>query len=114
MEIHNFIGKVYAEAQYENGGGGSLSNNLPDDPTNFTSIGDVISRLLPYVYVIAGIVLLLMLISGGIGLMTSAGNPDKSKAAMGKITGGLIGFAIIFVSYFIARIAETILGVKFM
>jgi len=90
------------------------STNLPADPTNFTSIGDIISRFLPYVYVIAGIILLLMLIAGGIGLMTSAGNPDKTKASMGKITGGLIGFAIIFVSYFIARIAETILGVKFM
>jgi hypothetical protein len=78
------------------------------------TIGDIISGILPYIYVIAGIILLLMLISGGIGLMTSAGNPDKSKAAMGKITGGLIGFAIIFVSYFIAKIAEAILGVKFL
>ena len=92
------------------------STNLPNDPlaSKFTTVGDIISGILPYVYVIAGIILLLMLISGGLGLMTAAGNPDKTKASMGKITGGLIGFAIIFVSYFIAKIAEAILGVKFM
>jgi len=78
------------------------------------NVGDIVSGLLPYVYVLAGLILLLMLISGGIGLMTSAGNPDKSKAAMGKITGGLIGFLIIFVSYFIAQIVEVLLGVSFM
>jgi len=78
------------------------------------TIGEIIGALLPYVYVIAGLILLLVLISGGIGLMTSAGNPDKSKAAWGKITGGLIGFLIIFVSYFIAKIVEVLLGVSFM
>jgi len=87
---------------------------LPEDPTKFTNVGSVIGKLLPYVYVVAGLILLLMLISGGIGLMTSAGNPDKSKAAWGKITGGLIGFLIIFVSYFIAKIVEVLLGVSFM
>ncbi len=87
---------------------------LPTDPTGFKDIGSIISKLLPYIYVVAGLVLLLMLIMGGIGLMTSAGNPDKSKAAMGKISGGLIGFLIIFVSYLIAKIVEVALGVSFM
>lgn len=78
------------------------------------TIGEIIGELLPYVYVVAGLILLLMLIAGGIGLMTSAGNPDKSKAAYGKITGALIGFLIIFVSYFVAKIVEVLLGVSFM
>ena len=82
--------------------------------TEATTIGDLISSLLPYVYVIAGLILLLLLIAGGLGLMTSAGNPDKSKAAMGKISGALIGFIIIFVSYFVAKIVETVFGIKFM
>ncbi len=58
--------------------------------------------------------LFLMLISGGISLMTSAGNPDKTKAGFGKISAALIGFLIIFISYFMAKIAEAILGVSFM
>ena len=93
---------------------------LPTDPTGFTDLGSIIggndsrTGLLSYVYVAAGLVLLLVLISGGIGLMTSVGNPEKSKAAWGKITGGIIGFLIIFVSYFIAKIVEVLLGVSFM
>ena len=78
------------------------------------TIGKIIGDLLPYVYVVAGLILLLFLIVGGIGLMTSAGNPDKSKSAYGKITGALIGFLIIFVSYFVAKIVESMLGVSFM
>ena len=78
------------------------------------SVGGVVGSLLPYIYVIAGLILLLMLVMGGIGLMTSAGNPDKTKSAMGKIKAGLIGFLIIFISYFVAKIVEVALGVKFM
>lgn len=84
------------------------------------TIGDIISGtdgktgLLSYILVVAGLILLLMLISGGIGLMTSAGSPDKSKASYGRISGALIGFLIIFVSYFIAKIIELVLGVSFM
>lgn len=100
------------------GGDGNVnySANLPTDPlaSKFGSVGDIIGQLLPYIYVVAGLILLLMLIAGGIGLMTSAGNPDKSKASYGRITGALIGFVIIFVSYFIAKIVEVVLGVKFM
>ena len=55
-----------------------------------------------------------MLIMGGITLMTAAGDPAKSKAGYGKISAGLIGFLIIFVSYFVAQLIEVILGVKIL
>ena len=87
------------------------NNNFAFENAN---IGTIISKLLPYVYVVAGLILLLLLISGGIGLMTSGGNPDKTKAAMGKIQAGLIGFLIIFLAWSIAKIVEVLLGVSFM
>ena len=62
----------------------------------------------------AGLVLLLMLIVGGIGLMTSGGNPDKMKAGYGKITSALIGFLIVFVSYMVVQIVERIFGVDIL
>lgn len=105
-----------AMVEVSNDGGNfvSTSANLPADPTGFNSIGEIISKLLPYVYVVAGLALLLMLVLGGIGLMTSAGNPDKIKSASGRIKVALIGFLIIFISYFVALIVEKILGVSFM
>ncbi len=90
------------------------SVTLPTDPisTKFPNIGSVVSAALPYVYVIAGLSMLMMLIFGGVSLMTSAGDPGKTKAGYGKITAGLIGFMIIFVSYFVVQIVEVMLGVK--
>jgi hypothetical protein len=90
------------------------SITLPDDPTAFANktVGDVISATLPYIYVFAGLGLLLMLIYGGIELMTAAGNPDKVKAGYGRISAGLIGFVVVFISYMVIRVVEVVLGVS--
>lgn len=76
------------------------------------TIGDIFSDLLKYIYPAAGLILLVMLIVGGLGLMTSAGNADKTKASYGKITNALIGFLIIFISYFVVQLVEMIFGIK--
>lgn len=75
-------------------------------------IGSIVTKLLDYVYVITGLILLVMLVTGGLGLMTAAGNPDKMKAGYGKITNSLIGFLIIFISYFVVQLIETVLSIK--
>jgi len=78
------------------------------------TVGEIIGQALPYIYGFAGLGLLLMLIFGGITLMTAAGSPDKAKAGYGKIVGALIGFLIIFISYFVVQIIEVVLGVKIL
>ena len=79
-----------------------------------SSVGEIISQLLPYIYGFAGLALFIMLIVGGITLMTAAGDPAKSKDGYGKISAGLIGFLIIFVSYFVTQIVEVVLGIKIL
>jgi uncharacterized membrane protein len=96
-----------------------LSEVLNNSKTNpignkYSNIGEIINAILPYIFVVAGLILLFMLIMGGITLMTSAGNPDKTKAGYGRITHALIGFLIIFIAYFVAQLAEVMLGVKFL
>lgn len=76
-----------------------------------SGVADIFNVILPYIYVLAGIILLFLLIAGGIGLMTAAGNPDKIKSSQGKITSALIGFLIIFISYFVVQLVELMLGV---
>jgi len=92
------------------------SVTLPTDPvaSKFSNIGDVFTKLLPYIYVMAGLILLVMLIAGGLTLMTAAGNPDKIKSGYGRITAALVGFAIIFVSYLVAQLVEIIFGVAIL
>jgi len=82
----------------------------------FASPGALISILLKNVYVIAGVLLLVLLIFGGISIISSAGGGDAKKTAQGQkaITSALIGFLIIFASYWIIRIVEIITGLNIM
>lgn len=95
----------------------ALSNSavLPPNPVpKFNNLGSLVSAILPYIYAFAGLALFIMLIWGGITLMTAGGDPAKSKAGYGKISAGLIGFLIIFVSYFVTQIVEVVLGIKIL
>jgi hypothetical protein len=78
------------------------------------TVGQIFSKVLPYIYIIAGLALLLFLIWGGIILMTAAGNPDKAKQGYGILSGALIGFLIIFISYFVVQLVQVMLGVKIL
>ena len=46
--------------------------------------------------------------------MLSMGNPDKTKAAWAKITQALIGFIIIFTSWWLIQLVEVIFGVTIL
>lgn len=95
-----------------------LLNNLPhktDEPgliTNWSSltIGGVISLVLPYIFVLAGLALLLMLIFGGFQLMTSAGDPKGMEAGKNRVMYAIIGFLIIFASFWLVQILQVIFG----
>jgi len=88
--------------------------NLPPDPTIFSgkTVGDVVSATLPYIYVFSGLGLLMMLILGGIELMTAAGDPKKIESGYGRIKTGVIGFFIVFLSYMVVKVVEVVLGIK--
>ena len=62
-------------------------------------ITDVITRALNYVFTIAGILLLVYLLYGGYQLMISSSNPKKAEEARSIITNALLGFVIIFISF---------------
>lgn len=104
----------------------SLGGTIPSYPSgafistggvvdlNNNDLGTIVSSVLPYIYTFAGLALFIMLIWGGITLMTAAGDPAKSKEGYGKISAGLIGFLIIFISYFVVQILEVILGISIL
>lgn len=97
----------------------ALEGKLPDyTDTGFKfankTLAEVINQLFPYIFGFAGLAFFIMLIWGGITLMTAAGDPAKSKSGYGKISAGLIGFLIVFVSYFVAQLVEVILGIKIL
>jgi hypothetical protein len=74
------------------------------------SIESLISSLIPFIYVLAGLALLLMLIVGGFQLMMSAGDPKGVESGRNKVMYALIGFLIIFLSYWLVQILQVVFG----
>lgn len=77
-----------------------------------TKVGEIISLVLPIIFVLAGLLLLFNLISAGLQMMTGANDEKAVAGARARITQALTGFLILFCSYWIVRILETILGIK--
>lgn len=78
---------------------------------NHGTVGTLISAVLPYVFAAAGIALLIYLVLGGFQLMTAKGDPKAMQGAQAKITNALLGFVIIFISYWIVQIFGQLLGI---
>jgi len=82
----------------------------------FPTVGKLVSVLLPNLYILAGVLLFFLLIFGGFGIIMGAGNDDPKKAEQGKqaVTAAIIGFLLIFVSYWIIQIIEVITGIDIL
>lgn len=78
------------------------------------TIGSILTQALTYVFFIAGLILLFMLIAGGFQMMTAAGDPEKIKAGQAKATSALIGFVIIFAAYWLMQLIEAVLGFQIL
>ncbi len=100
----------------------SLAYKLPtytditgsDHFLNDTKPGGLLELSFNYIFPLAAIALFIFLLWGGISYMLSMGNPDKTKAAWAKITQALIGFIIIFTSWWLIQLVEVIFGVTIL
>lgn len=78
----------------------------------FGTLADVINKLLPILFSIAGLILFFYLISGGFDLLLSGGDPKKAESAKGKITNAVVGFIIIFIAWWLTQILAKIFALK--
>lgn len=80
----------------------------------YQTLGGIVSILLKNAYIIAGIVFFFLLLFGGFGIIMGAGGGDPKKTAQGQqaVTSALIGFLIIFASYWIIQIIQVITGLN--
>lgn len=90
----------------------TLNNLQPTNKLqNLDNLGKIITELVPYIFGIAGILLLVYLVLGGFGIMNSKGDPKAIEGAKQKITYALVGFIIIFVSFWLVQILGITTGV---
>lgn len=79
----------------------------------FGTPAGVIVGILPYLFGIAGIILILNIIVTGYQMMTSAGEPKVLEMAKGKITTSIIGIVIILISFWLVDIVLNFFGIGF-
>ena len=79
-----------------------------------SSLGDVLGGIIKYIYIFAGFALIVVLIMGGFSVLTSSGVPEKAKIGYDKITQGITGFIIIFLSYMVVLLIQAIFKVKIL
>lgn len=99
----------------------TFNNLAPTNPPNFTftgpgnsTLGAVVSALLPYVLTAAGLVSFVFILFAGFQFLMSQGNPKQVEEARKKLTEAIIGFIVVFSSYWIIQIVEKILGVSIL
>jgi hypothetical protein len=80
------------------------------------SLGNIVSIVISASFALAGVILLLFLIVGGISIIAGAGNDNPEQMEKGKkaATSAVVGFIIVFVAYWVIRIIEVMTGTDFI
>jgi len=88
------------------------NTGIGDPSSGYQSIGEFISVILPNVYIIASLILFILLIGGGFAIITSGDNPQQKGKGAKTVTSAVIGFIVIFTSYWIIKLIEFLTGIN--
>jgi hypothetical protein len=90
-------------------GGGQVTF---DDPVaaKFQTPGDILTEIFKYLFPLAGIILFFFLIAGGFLYLISAGNEEQTKKASTMLTNAIVGFVILFVSFWLMKLLQFVFG----
>lgn len=77
-------------------------------------VGSLVTVFINGSLVVAGVIILFFLIAAGIGMISGAGQDDPQKMEQAKktATSALIGFVIVFASYWIVQLLGEIIGIN--
>lgn len=87
------------------------------DPTvneSFTTPGGIISRALVFAFPIAGLILFVMLVWAGFEILGGATEKKSVEAGKQRATAAVIGFVLLFASYWLIQILEVMFGVTIL
>ena len=91
---------------------GSPLNKLSSSPTAFLTT--ILPNAIGLCFVIAAVIFLFMMITGGIQWISSGGDKQGLEAARGKISNALIGLVILFATFAIIRLIQTFFGIHIL
>ena len=79
---------------------------------SITDVGVFVGASLNLAFMVAGVLVFVYLVWGGIQYLTSGGDSSKVQEAQSRITTALIGFSILAVSYAIIRLISYFFGIQ--
>lgn len=91
-----------------------LKQTYPSPVKELDQVGGFASSLLSNSIMFSGVMLLILILLGGIGMITNAGDAQKNQHAKAAVTSLFFGFLIIFAAYWIIQIVELIFGVSIL
>lgn len=83
-----------------------------DNPS--LTIGSVISRLLLFAIIAAGLYFFVRLIFAGYKYLTSLGEPAKIQSASKELTNATIGLLVVISAFFLAQIIQVVFGISIL
>lgn len=82
--------------------------------SNLSTPGGIISRLLNFLFPLAGLVLFLLISWGGFEILLSSASQKGIEAGKNRITAAVIGFILLISTYWMAQIVEIVFHIKFL
>ena len=106
----NYLAIELGQELFRNGTTGPIQSTF----LNLESVGSIVTLFVNLAFVLAGLILLFFFILGGIGLIGSAGDSDPQKTEQAKktLTSAIIGFIIVFASYWIVKLIGSLIGIN--
>jgi hypothetical protein len=79
-------------------------------------LADLVSLILGNAILVAAVIFFFLILFGGISVIVGAGQDDPERAAKGKkaVTTAVIGFIIIFVTYWIIVFIQRLAGFQIL
>lgn len=76
--------------------------------------GGIVSRALVFIFPLAGMILFAMILWGGFDILATSATKKSIDAGKKRVITSIIGFLILFSSYWIVQILEVIFGFKIL
>lgn len=85
-----------------------------EQATTLSKPGGIINRALDFAFPLAGLILFIMITFGGFQMLTGAAGKKDIEAGKKRVTAAIVGFMLLFASYWIIQILEKILGLNIL
>lgn len=83
--------------------------------TQLSTPGGIVSRMLSFIFPLAGLILFVMITWGGFEMILGATNGQKGlEAGKNRVTSAIVGFILLFCTYWLAQILEVVFGIKIL